>query len=120
VFARESGEGGERRAERFLRRQGLRTVSRNWHCRQGEIDLIMRDGETLVFVEVRLRTPHGFGDGADSVDAFKQQRLAQAASLYLARHRAWEDRPCRFDVVSIEGDTDTIGWIRDAFEADGW
>lgn len=120
MFTRRSGQRGERRAERFLARQGLRTVARNWQCRHGEIDLVMRDGGTLVFVEVRLRTPRGFADGAASVDGFKQRRLVQAASMYLADHAGWADAPCRFDVVSIEGDTDEIGWIRDAFDADGW
>jgi putative endonuclease len=118
VFARRAGQHGERRAERYLARHGLRTVSRNWHCRHGEIDLVMRDGDTLVFVEVRLRAPRGFADGAASVDARKQRRLIQAAALYLADHDRWQDSPCRFDVVSIEGDTDEIRWIRDAFDAD--
>ncbi len=110
------GDSGERRAESFLGKHGLRTIERNWHCRQGEIDLVMSDGETLVFVEVRLRTPRGFADGAASVDVHKQRKLAQAASMFLATHVQWQECPCRFDVVGIEGDTGEIGWIRNAFE----
>jgi len=116
VFKRQRGDSGERRAEARLARSGLRTIARNWHCRHGELDLVMADGETLVFVEVRLRTPRGFADGAASVDAGKQRKLAQAAAMYLATHPAWQEAPCRFDVVGIEGDTGEIGWIRNAFE----
>jgi putative endonuclease len=120
VLKRLTGRRAERRAERFLARDGLRTVDRNWHCRHGEIDLVMRDRDTLVFVEVRLRTPHGFAAGAESVDARKQRRLLQAAARYLADHPGWHDAPCRFDVVAIAGDDGTIEWIRNAFDADGW
>lgn len=118
MFKRVTGQRGERRAEQFLKQNGLRIVARNWHCRHGEIDLVMYDGEYLVFVEVRLRTPRGFGDSAESVDAAKQRKLARAASMFLVRHPAWGDRPCRFDVVGIEGDTRELVWIQHAFEVD--
>lgn len=113
------GQRGERQAERFLRARGLRTVSRNWRCRHGELDLVATDGESLIFVEVRLRSPRGFGGGADSVHAGKQQRLIRAASMYLAEHPDWQQRPCRFDVVAIDGESDRLDWIVDAFQADG-
>lgn len=116
MFKRSAGEQGERRAEKFLRRNGLKMVERNWHCRHGEIDLVMFDDEYLVFVEVRLRTPKGFANSAESVDIHKQRKLAQAASMFLASHDAWQDKPCRFDVVGIEGDTGELAWIRHAFE----
>jgi len=118
VWRRKLGDRGERRAEAWLSRQGLRPVERNWSCRHGEIDLVMRDGEVLVFVEVRLRTPRGFASGAESVDWHKQRRLAQAASVFLARHPEFQEAPCRFDVIGIAGTDGELDWIRDAFEAD--
>ena len=118
MLRRLAGTSGERRAEKLLRRRGLRTVERNWHCRQGELDLVMADGETLVFVEVRLRSPRGFADGAGSVDATKRRKLVQAASMYLADHLAWQEAPCRFDVVAIDGGSGEIEWLRNAFDAD--
>ena len=112
------GQRGERQAERYLVRRGLRLVARNWHCRHGEIDLVMIDGDSLVFVEVRMRSPRGFGSGADSVHRGKQTRLIHAASMFLAEHPQWQDRPCRFDVLAIEGPDGDEAWIREAFEAD--
>jgi putative endonuclease len=109
---RESGQDAEDRACVFLENSGLRVVERNFHCRAGEIDLIMRDRETLVFVEVRLRTRHEWGGAAASVDGRKQRRLIQAAQLYLQRSN-WRG-PCRFDVLGFDGAADP-DWIRDAF-----
>jgi putative endonuclease len=90
----------------------LRTLARNHRCRQGEIDLIMRDSGTLVFVEVRYRRSSAFGTPAESVDAAKRRRLAAAASHYLKSHPS--DLPCRFDVVAIAGEN-CIEWIENAF-----
>ena len=92
MFKRDTGDAGERKAEQFLKRNGLKFVARNWHCRHGEIDLVMFDGEYLVFVEVRLRTPRGFANSAESVDWHKQRKLAQAASMFLVKHASWQDR----------------------------
>ena len=94
-------------------------VSRNYRCRRGEIDLVMRDADALVFVEVRRRRSRGFGGGLDSVDARKQARLVAAAEHYLVRHRVGDDSPCRFDVVAIDGPPGrtTLEWVRDAFGA---
>ncbi len=117
VFKRRVGDAGEQRAEAFLRQRGLKPLERNWKCRHGEIDLIMLDRQTLVFVEVRLRTPLGFADSAESVDYHKQRKLIQAASMFLARHPARAEQPCRFDVVGLEGRDGELSWIRDAFEA---
>ncbi|MDT8408359.1 MAG: YraN family protein [Wenzhouxiangellaceae bacterium] len=116
MFKRQIGDQGEQRAEAYLKANGLKLVARNWHCRHGEIDLIMFDDEYLIFVEVRLRTPKGFANSAESVDIFKQRKLIQAASYYLSTRPAWQTRPCRFDVVGIEGDTQEISWISHAFE----
>lgn len=116
MWRRRLGDRGERRAERWLQRQGLRPVARNWSCRHGEIDLVMRDGDQLVFIEVRLRTPRGFASGIESVDRHKQRKLIQAASAYLAAHPEVQVMPCRFDVIGIAGDDGELEWIRNAFE----
>ena len=91
-------------------------MTANWRCRFGEIDLILNEGGTLVFVEVRLRTRSTFGGAAASIDARKQRKLLSAAQLYLA-DRA--QRPCRFDVVLLEQvDPPRLEWIRDAIRGD--
>lgn len=109
------GRAAEEQACRFLRRRGLRLVTRNYRCAAGELDLVMDDGRHLVFVEVRLRTNPRFGSGADSIGSRKQARLIAAALHYLQHHRCRQ--PCRFDVVSIGPAPDDIHWIRDAFHA---
>lgn len=97
----------------------MRTLTRNYRARVGEIDLIMMDGDTLVFTEVRYRADETYGSGADTVTRVKQQRIIRAARNYLSRHSGAGERQCRFDVVSIgtrEGRT-LIRWIRNAFDA---
>ena len=110
----DSGAQAERHAAEHLARHGLQLVERNFRCRGGEVDLVMRDAEHLVFVEVRFRSTRAFGGPLESVDGHKQRRIITAAKHYLARHR--HDRPCRFDVVGIDA-TGRIDWIRDAFSA---
>jgi putative endonuclease len=102
-----------------LERRGLRRVARNYRCRAGEIDLVMRDGDTLVFVEVRYRRRPHFGGAVESVDTRKQRRLIRAAAHYLASHRCGEPPPCRFDVVAVDGEPGAarVTWIEGAFEA---
>ncbi|MCA1924869.1 MAG: YraN family protein [Thiobacillus sp.] len=107
------GQTAEARAESWLCKQGLIPVARNWRCRFGEIDLIMRDGETLVFVEVRLRNRRDFGDGAASVTPAKQKKLAAAARVYLATLKTLP--ACRFDVVAMR-DAAQPDWLRNAFD----
>jgi len=113
-----TGENAEKQACDYLRQQGLELLERNYRCRQGEIDLIMRDGAYTVFVEVRYRRNTGFGSGAETVDSRKQQKLITTASLYLQQHRRLAQQPARFDVVSMSQQTDIaqIEWIRDAFQ----
>ncbi|WP_377517498.1 YraN family protein [Microbulbifer taiwanensis] len=104
-------------AARHLRDAGLTLLTRNYRSRRGEIDLIARDGDTLVFVEVRYRRSSRFGSAGASVDARKQQKLLATAQSYLQQYRL--DCPCRFDVFAIdgaaEGDTQNIQWLKDAF-----
>ncbi len=110
---RATGSRYEALAAAFLERQGLTILERNYRCRQGEIDLIVRDGRTLVFAEVKYRSSAASGEPAEAVTPAKQRRIREAAGYYLYSHRHGEDAPCRFDVVSILGSQ--IQWIRDAF-----
>lgn len=109
------GELGEALAAAFLQRQGLAITARNYRCRFGEIDLIAREGETLVFVEVRSRAGDSHGGAAASITAAKQARLLKAARHYLATLSS--EPPCRFDAVLLTGDPPKIEWLRNAFEA---
>lgn len=122
---RERGAAIEAAARAYLSRAGLRDVAANARYRQGEIDLVMldaggREGETLVFVEVRYRRGDAFGGGAASVDARKQRRIVQAAQSFLVAHREYARCACRFDVVDASGDPQApeLRWLKDAFRAD--
>ncbi len=107
------GQTAESRAEAFLKSRGLKPVARNWRCRFGEIDLIMQDGATLVFIEVRLRSRSDFGGAAASVTPAKQKKLLAAARQYLTALNTLP--PCRFDVIAFSGDAPP-DWIRNAFD----
>lgn len=109
------GRDAEALATKYLQRQGLRILARNWRCRFGEIDVIARDGAVLVFVEVRARSLAGYGGAAESIDQRKRSRLIAAATQYLAREGL--DTPCRFDAVLLQS-SDEPEWIRNAFSAD--
>lgn len=113
------GDRGERHAARHLRAEGLRVLARGYRTPQGEIDLVAREGRTLVFVEVKTRRR---GEPAEAVTAEKQRRLTLAALHFLKRYRLLEQR-CRFDVVAIVWPDDRrrpqVEHIRDAFEAVG-
>jgi putative endonuclease len=106
------GVQAEEQALQFLLSQGLQLQERNYTCRLGEIDLILRDGRTLVFVEVRMRSSGSFGGAAESITLRKRARLLAVARHYLARKRAMP--LCRFDAVLIESDG-APKWIKDAF-----
>ncbi|BBF87263.1 predicted endonuclease distantly related to archaeal Holliday junction resolvase [Aquitalea magnusonii] len=106
------GQQAEARALSFLLQQGLQLVERNWLCRGGEIDLIMRDGRYLVFVEVRHRASQRFGGAVYSIDAAKQRKLMHAATVYLSEKRV--DAPCRFDAVLSEGEQ-PLQWLKNIF-----
>jgi putative endonuclease len=113
----DQGQQAEDLALAHLQKQGLKLLARNYRCKGGEIDLIMQDGKTLVFVEVRYRKSARFGGALESVTAIKQARLIHCASHYLARHGL--NTPARFDVVALEpgGEMLRVQWIRDAFRA---
>jgi putative endonuclease len=117
---RQLGAAAEAAACALLEREGQRTLARNVNYRFGELDLVMRDGDTVVFVEVRYRRNDRFGGGAGSVDFRKRRRVVLAARAWLAAQRALADVPCRFDVVTVQGADDALecDWIRDAFRLD--
>ncbi len=109
-----TGQLAEDQAAAFLQAQGYKLVERNFRAKVGEIDLVMKDGDEIVFVEVRSRMSTGFGGAAASVDGSKRHKLARAAALWI-QARSW-DGPCRFDVVALDGGR--IEHIPDAFTAD--
>ncbi len=119
IKASEVGRAAEAHALAYLQRQGLRLLARNWRWRGGEIDLILQEGDTLVFAEVRCRADTRFGGALASVDRHKQRRLLQGAALYLSRYPG--DAPVRFDVVAMAPERNgfRVEWIRGAFEDDG-
>lgn len=96
---RDIGKAGELQARRYLERLGMRFVAANWSSKVGEIDLIMQEGASRVFVEVRQRRPTSFGEGYETVARQKQQKLIRTAKLYQQRENYWGE--IRFDVVSI-------------------
>jgi putative endonuclease len=110
---RSPGGDAEARAAAFLVAKGLRIIERNYRCRFGEIDLIARNGATVVFVEVRARTSQAYGGAAESITPAKRRRLLAAARHYLARQGT--HCSCRFDVVLLSGSPQQIEWIENAF-----
>lgn len=117
-----TGAAGELAACRFLESRGLHLLDAGWRCRLGELDLVMLDGDVLVFVEVRARQPGALVDPVESIDAHKRRRTVRAASAWLSRHPGYAALPARFDVVGC--DTGAAAqhvprWIRNAFDAQG-
>ncbi|WP_280546701.1 YraN family protein [Halomonas sp. 11-S5] len=115
--ARARGGAIEQLAARWLMARGLSLEASNQHAKGGEIDLVMRDGEVLVFVEVRHRADRRHGHPLETVTATKQRRLIRAARFYLQRNGL--SCPCRFDVLAVTGTPPNleIEWVADAFEA---
>ena len=110
---RERGRRAEDAAVIFLQQNGLNMVARNYQCRFGEIDIIARDGDALVFVEVRMRSGGAFGGAAASITRAKQEKLLRTARHYLsglARAPA-----CRFDAVLIGGGNSPPEWLKNVF-----
>jgi putative endonuclease len=117
---RARGDAVEAAALDFLQGRGLRLLARNARARGGEVDLVMLDGDTVAFIEVRYRRSGAFGGAAASVDAGKRRRLVHAARVFLACNPRHADTPCRFDVMVASGDpaSPRIEWLKDAFRAD--
>ncbi|WP_339898756.1 YraN family protein [uncultured Gilvimarinus sp.] len=116
---RSRGAQAEQRARQFLERAGLSFVAANISGGGGEIDLIMREQTTLVFVEVRLRGNQRFASASESVTHSKQRKLMQAAQYYLQREKLTDKVPCRFDVVALQtlDSEQQPEWIKNAFGA---
>lgn len=116
------GDEFEDRAARLLEKKGLRLLARNFRARPGEIDIIARDGNQLVFIEVRSRGNPYFEGAAGSVDKRKQRRIIRTAQSYLQRQPQLAGLACRFDVVTFEppqsGVDREVRWIRAAFTAE--
>jgi putative endonuclease len=118
-YRKEAGDQAEAAALNHLQSAGLKLIERNFRCQGGELDLVMLDGQTLVFVEVRYRADRRFGGAAASVGMNKQQRLMIAAQRFLQTHPQYQRHRARFDVVSLELDNGatTLQWLKDAFRA---
>ncbi len=107
------GVKSEKQALAYLQQQGLSLICRNYYCRFGEIDLIMRDQDTLVFIEVRYRKNSDFGGAFASITKRKQDKIIKTAKHYLAQ---LDNEPyCRFDAIAIDPQADTPQWIQNAF-----
>lgn len=114
---RETGDLHEQSAADYLQSCGLKLLASNHHSRHGEIDLIMQDQETLVFIEVRYRRNKNFGGAAISVTPTKQKKIALTALQYLQKHKK-TNTPCRFDVIAVTGEgTLEQHWIKNAFDS---
>ncbi len=113
----EHGRSAEQLAAAYLVRQGLTLVASNHRARVGELDLVMREGQTLVIIEVRSRTSARVATPAETVDRHKQRRIILATQHFILQNRCYRDWPLRFDVVAVTGElvTAEIRWIRAAF-----
>jgi putative endonuclease len=107
-----TGQSGEDDALAYLQQQGLKLVERHFLCKGGEIDLVMQDKDTLVFVEVRKRAASNYGGAAASITPAKQRRLITAAQQYLQRYKM--PPACRFDIIAIDGSE--IAWLKNAID----
>ncbi len=111
------GGVAEERAAQHLRAAGLRLLHRNYRCRMGELDLVAREGDTLVIVEVRLRSSSRFGGAAASITHAKRRRIVRATRHLLARYPSLQKWPVRFDAVLVGAPGVPIEWLRGAFDA---
>ena len=96
------GQAAEDQALAYLQQQGCQLIERNWHCKHGEIDLIMLSGCLLLFIEVKYRKNRGFGGAAYSISPSKLLKLQRSVEYYLQKH-GLNHAPCRLDAVLIEG-----------------
>ncbi|MBP8184374.1 MAG: YraN family protein [Pseudomonas sp.] len=115
-----TGRAAEQQARSHLEQQGLRLLAQNWACRVGELDLVMLDGDTVVFVEVRYRKHAGWGGALESVDARKRSKVSAAAQFFLQQQPCWAKHPCRFDVIAMSASAqpnERLNWIQNAFDS---
>jgi len=116
---RKLGSIWEKYAVARLREAGLKIITLNFRCRLGEIDIVARDGDYLVFTEVKCRKSRAAGNPLEAVNAFKQRTIRKVAAFFLLRYGLKQDTPCRFDVYGIEADARgrvlREYWVRDAF-----
>jgi putative endonuclease len=113
----QTGQIAEQNALTFLQSRGLKLLEQNYRFKTGEIDIIMRDQDTLVFVEVRYRKSDRYGSGAESITIAKRRRIINTAKHFLMKKK-YSEKPCRFDVISASGPTDDgmkLDWIKNAF-----
>ncbi|HLW74612.1 MAG TPA: YraN family protein [Gammaproteobacteria bacterium] len=116
----EAGQDAERRALEMLEGAGLKLLTRNYHCPQGELDLVLMDRETLVVAEVRYRKDASRGTPAETVGHEKQRKLVLATRHFLSTHADLRRKPLRFDVVAVTAGVGpwAVEWLKDAFQAD--
>lgn len=113
------GQKGEKQAARFLKQKGYKIVIANYRCKYGEIDLVARDADILIFIEIKTRTSNDFGGPAAAVNYRKQQQISKVAHHYLVTHHRNDDVDARFDVICVlspKGQQTQIEHIHDAFE----
>ncbi|MEA5444852.1 YraN family protein [Gammaproteobacteria bacterium AB-CW1] len=117
-MSRERGKAAETFAEQWLAQKGLQPLERNLHLAGAELDLVMLDGDTVVFVEVRHRQQDDYGDGIETVSRRKRRLMARAAECFMATRGP--DRDGRFDLIAIDGSLESprIDWLPDAFDLD--
>lgn len=113
------GQEAEQIACQHLQSNGLKLLERNYSCKCGEIDLIMKDQDFIVFIEVKYRKNNDYGYGSEFVNRHKQLKISKTALYYLQARKLYEISPCRFDVISIskKQTLDSIQWIQSAFDA---
>ncbi|MFV2056150.1 MAG: YraN family protein [Thiohalomonadales bacterium] len=119
----QQGLDAESRVLNFLQKKGLHLIERNFRCKLGEIDLIMRHQRDVAFVEVRMRNNTSFGHAVETITRNKQLKIIRAASYYLQLNPRFAQMGCRFDVVSVTKRMDhgeNFDWIEDAFQTTAW
>jgi len=119
INSRQRGQQAEDVALEYLEYQGLKLLTRNYHASGGEIDLIMQDGETIIFIEVRYRANSYHHNPAESIDPEKCRRIINTSQRFLQANRKMTALDCRFDVIVLSGSLDSpaIEWINNAFQA---
>jgi len=118
--SKKTGDAAEQIARSYLVKRGLKLLEQNYHGKYGELDLVMQDSDSIVFVEVRYRNQTNYGTPLESINHQKQQKIIKTALYYLQRHPEWQNAAARFDVIGItSGDKQAnVDWIQNAFYAE--